>query len=332
MPPLRELNLVTPDERARCVEFARDVAAGLDAAPRHLPCRYFYDREGSLLFEEICALPEYYLTRAERQILAERSAEIAAQFSGPASLVELGSGSASKTRLLIEGFLARHGALRYVPVDISRAILEESSRALLRDYPALEILAVAADYHVGLRHLAAERDRPKLVLWLGSNVGNLDRPDAVGFLRQVRETMGPDDRLLIGIDRRKAPAIIEAAYNDGRGITARFNKNILGRINRDLGGHFNLTRWEHRATYDRETGCVGIYVVSAHSQTVAIDRLEREFEFAAGEAVHTENSYKYSLAEIDALATAAGFTVERQWFDRDRLFSENLMRPSPPSS
>jgi L-histidine N-alpha-methyltransferase len=318
------LQITAFDSNGHRSAFACDVEVGLTTSPKRLPCRYFYDEHGSLLFEEICRLPEYYLTRTERQILHERASEIAALFPEEIALVELGSGSATKTRLLIEAFLEVHRTLRYVPIDISPTILEESSHALLRDYPRLEIMAVAAKYEEGLVQLQSETDRPKLILWLGSNVGNLDREEAAGFLGRVRETMTPRDRVLVGIDMRKERTVLERAYDDAQGVTARFNLNLLARINRDLGGHFDLSAFRHRAIYHEEQGRVEMYLESLRSQQVRIDRLDLDVSFAAGELIHTENSYKYSSEEITALARSANLRLDRQWFDADRRFSVNL--------
>lgn len=321
------LQIIEFDVEGHRAAFARDVGVGLTAAPKWLPCRYFYDAQGSLLFEEICELPEYYLTRTERQILAERAPEIAGRFPEPIALVELGSGSAAKTRLLIEAFLRRHRCLRYVPVDISPSILEDSSLALLEEYPRLEIVAVAAEYADGLAHLRAVTDHPKLILWLGSNVGNLDRPRAAAFMRQVRRTMTERDRLLIGIDLRKERATLERAYDDSRGVTAQFNLNLLARINDELGGRFDLGAFRHRAIYNEALGRVEMHLESLRAQRVRIDALEMEVSFAAGETIHTENSYKYSPAEIEALCGTSGFRVEQQWLDDESRFSVNLLAP-----
>lgn len=323
------LQMVAFDADGQRAEFAREVERGLTAMPKRLPCRYFYDQQGSLLFEEICRLPEYYLTRAEFQILQQRAAEIAALFPEPISLVELGSGSAVKTRLLIEALLQRHTALRYVPVDISPTILEESSLALLHMYPRLEIVAIAATYEEGLARLRVETDRPKLILWLGSNVGNLERSEAAEFLRCVRNAMTSNDRLLLGIDLRKERSVLERAYDDSRGVTARFNLNLLARINHELGGHFDLSRFRHRAVYSEAIGRVEIYLDSLRDQRVRIDQLDLEVPFAAGEPIHTENSYKYCPDEITALAHAAGLQLEHQWLDSDGRFSLNLLATDP---
>jgi dimethylhistidine N-methyltransferase len=307
--------------------FARDVATGLRESPKTLSCRYFYDAEGSRLFEDICALPEYYLTRAEAAILRRHAADIAAAVPRETTLVELGSGNAAKTRLLIEAFLATRPQQQYVPVDICRPVLEESSQTLLRGYPGLEIVAIAAEYQEGLQQLATLVQGPRLILWLGSNIGNFTRIEATKFLTGVARTLTPADRLLVGIDLRKERTVLEAAYDDAQGVTARFNLNLLARINRELSGHFDLTRFRHRTVYNEAMGCVEMYLDSTCRQRVTIDTLELAVDFAEGEAVHTENSYKYSPVEIDALATTAGLTIERRWLDAESRFSLNLFAP-----
>jgi dimethylhistidine N-methyltransferase len=325
--PHERFTLIGLPAEQRRARFARDVADGLTAAPKRLPCCYFYDRLGSRLFDAICELPEYYLTRAETAILQAHAEEVAALFPGVTDLIELGSGSAAKTRLLIEALLRRHRPLRYVPLDICRTVLEESSLDLLRTYPDLEVLAIAGEYHDGLEHLRAAATRRRLVLWLGSNIGNLERPEAARFLARVRDSLAPGDRLLVGIDLRKDRATLEAAYDDGCGVTAAFNRNLLVRINRDLGGRFDVKSFAHRAVYDEEAGRVEMYLVSACSQRVCIEQLGLDVCFAAGEAIHTENSYKYSPAEIEALADAAGLRLERNWLDPERRFRLNLLGP-----
>ncbi len=315
--------LATSDPLA---EFSRDVAAGLTASPKRLDCRYFYDAEGSALFDAICELPEYYLTRAETAILRAHAGDIAAGFPADLTLVELGSGSAVKTRLLLDAFLRSRSHLRYVPIDICRPVLEASAAKLLREYPNLEITAVAAEYHQGLQQLQTETERPKLILWLGSNIGNFDRPDAARFLSQVRAAMTAADRLLIGVDLRKDKAILEAAYDDAAGVTAAFNRNLLARINRELDGDCDLDAFQHRAVYEEAEGRVEMYLVSTRAQKVRIGRLGLEIAFASGERVHTENSYKYSPAEIADLCATAGLTVEHCFFDADERFCLCLLR------
>jgi L-histidine Nalpha-methyltransferase len=304
--------------------FARDVAAGLTASPKCLPCLYLYDRLGSALFEAICELPEYYLTRAEEAILRTHSDEIAGLFPARTDLIELGSGSARKTRLLIEAFLRRNPVQRYIPLDIAQPVLEQVSLDLVRTYSGLSVLAIAGEYHDALQHLRQTAGPRKLILWLGSNIGNLERREAGRFLGEIRGTMAAGDGMLVGIDLRKDRSVLEPAYDDPCGVTASFNKNLLARINHAFKGHFDLRAFRHRAVYNEEAGRVEMYLVSERAQRVAIDQLKLEIPFGAGEAIHTENSYKYSSGEIDELATMAGLRRERRWLDVDLRFSVNL--------
>ena len=228
---------------------------------------------------------------------------------------------------MIRALIERQGSLRFIPVDISRSALEESSAALTGEFENLEILAVAGEYGDGLEYLRQHPGGRRLILWLGSNVGNFERDEAAEFIAGVGAAMSPGDRFLAGIDLRKDRAVLEAAYDDSEGVTARFNRNILERINRDLGGRFDLGRFRHRAVWDERLGRVEMHLESAGAQTVPIEGLGLEVGFADGETIHTENSYKYSKAEIEALAAAAEMTLERQWFDSGGRFSVNLFRP-----
>jgi L-histidine N-alpha-methyltransferase len=302
--------------------FAAEVDRGLAAAEKHIPCRFLYDERGSRLFEEICETPEYYVTGAEREILEARSDEISDRYPERVTLAELGSGNSAKTRLLIEAFLRRHGGLRYLPVDISRSMLEESSLELLEQYRTLEIRAIASEYEAGLHHVRTETEQPKLIAWLGSNVGNLERAEAEAFVGGIRAAMASDDRLLIGIDLRKE------AYDDPAGATARFSLNLLGRINRELGGRFDTDAFRHRAEYHEDEGRVEIALESRCEQTVAIEDIGLEIEFAEGESIHIENAYKYSLEEVDGLAATADMGVDGRWLDPLERFSLNLMAPA----
>ena len=306
---------------------ASEVRAGLTATPKRIPCRFFYDEAGSQIFEEICELPEYYLTRAESEILRDRAQEVAQRFSLPISLVELGSGNSTKTRLLIEALLPEYGSLTYIPIDISPSVLEASALQLLDDYKQLEIRAIAGEYQDGLRQIRPEPQRPKLILWLGSSIGNLDRASADRFVSTLRDAMNPEDRLLLGIDLRKDREVLESAYDDSSGVTARFNRNLLVRINRELGGHFDSEAFDFQAIYDEVEGNVVSQLRSRRDQTVRIEDLGLEVAFAAGETIHTENSFKYSRAEIDVLARNTGFAVEEHWLDTKSRFSVNLFAP-----
>lgn len=321
MPRFRLVELAGGDP---CADFARDVAAGLTAEPKRLSCRYFYDREGSRLFAAICELPEYYLTRAEMEILERHSGEIASLLPADVTVVELGSGSAIKTRLLLEAVLPGR-RVRYVPIDICRPVLEESAADLLERFETLQIVAVAAEYHEGLRHLASESDRPRLILWLGSNIGNFTREEAATFLRRIREMMTPADRMLIGVDLRKDRAVLEAAYDDAAGVTAAFNRNLLARVNHELDGNFDLSAFQHRAIYNENLGRIEMYLVSTRVQSVTIGRIGLTARFAEGETIHTENSYKYSRAEIHDLAMTAGLHEQCSWQDAAGRFSVHLL-------
>jgi dimethylhistidine N-methyltransferase len=321
-------SLIESDSQLHLSSLAEEVEAGLRASPKSIPCRFLYDEEGSALFEQICELPEYYLTRTEHSILEAHAAEIAACFDGPFTLVELGSGSATKTRLLIEACLHAHGRLRYAPVDISSAMLEQSSLALLDDYQGLEVRAIATEYREGLRHVRAETERPKLIAWLGSSIGNLTRDEAAAFLRSVRGDMSPHDRVLLGIDLRKAPHELEAAYDDAAGVTSRFSLNLLHRLNRELGANFDVDAFRHSAVYHEDEGRVHIELVSQRAQRVRIRALDMEVEFAANEGIHTENAFKYSFEEIEKLAAAAGLRIDRGWTDPEERFSLTLLAAS----
>lgn len=313
--------------QAALAAFARDVAAGLAAPAKRLPCRWFYDAEGSRLFEAICATPEYYVTRAEDELLAEHADAIVAQAPADATLVELGSGSAQKSCRLIEALHRRQPRARFVMIDVSRSALETSSAMLRSRFPSLEVAALAAEYETGVASLPVAAPGRKLVLWLGSNVGNFARDEAARFLANLRATLRPDDRFLLGVDLRKERRVLEAAYDDAAGITAQFNLNLLARINRELGGTFDLAAFRHRASFDEAAGKVTMELVSTRSQSVAIRTLGQSFAFAADEAIHTEDSFKYSPAEIDALAATAGFAVAARWSDRAGRFSESLLAP-----
>jgi dimethylhistidine N-methyltransferase len=325
--PATRFELIAEPAGGAHAAFAEDVRRGLTAPQKTLPCRHFYDDEGSRLFEEICALPEYYLTRAEREILEDRAPRIAAREPRIETLVELGSGSAVKTRILIDALVSRTPRLRYVPIDVSRSALEESARALLAAHPGLEVRAVAGEYRHGLARLPDLATSPALLLWLGSNVGNLHRDDARRFLADLRRSLGREDRLLLGVDLRKDASVLEKAYDDAAGVTARFNRNLLLRVNRQLGGDFDPEAFAHRARYDAAAGRVEMHLVSVGRQRVAIEALGLTVGFSDGESIHTENSYKYDLAEIDALAAGSGFEVSERWLDAAARFSLSLLAP-----
>ncbi|HWS85683.1 MAG TPA: L-histidine N(alpha)-methyltransferase [Pyrinomonadaceae bacterium] len=312
-------------------DFAADVRRGLTAARKFLLPKYFYDALGSRLFDAICLVPDYYLTRAEADIFERHAAEIVERARDGArrvTLFELGSGSAAKTRRIIDALLAAQPRLRYVPVDISTAALEESASALLGDYEGLSVTAYAADYDTALPRLCEsfEEGSRALVLFLGSNVGNFDRAEARDFLRRVRASLRAGDQLLLGADLKKEAAMLEAAYDDPVGVTAAFNLNLLARINRELDADFRLRAFRHVALYDEREGRVEMHLESTREQTVRVGALGLEVHFRQGERIHTENSYKYSLDELSALAADTGFAREHTWLDPAERFSSNLLR------
>ena len=311
-------------------EFAADVRAGLMARPKALPPKYFYDDLGSKLFEAICRLPEYYLTRAESEILSRDAEAIVESTDGPARLIDLGSGSAEKTRYLIDALFARQPELHYLPVDISPASLEASSRELLKTYPDLRVTAYVADYFTALAALAAagksKQDyRRTIVLFLGSNIGNFDERESRDFLRAVRGVLAAGDALLLGADLKKPAGLLIPAYDDALGVTAAFNLNLLARINRELGGDFDLKQFAHRAVYNDRQGRVEMHLVSRAPQAVRLAALDLEVHFEAGETIHTENSYKFDAEQLAALARDTGYDLRKTWRDGAEKFSFNLL-------
>jgi dimethylhistidine N-methyltransferase len=281
-----------------------------------------------VLFEAICLLPEYYLTRAETEIFERRATEIVAQLPSPITVVELGSGSSIKTRLLIEAILARQHKLCYQPIDISETILEQSAKQLLEDYPGLRITAHAADYTRGIASIERTGGEKVLALFLGSNVGNYMPDEARELLKQIRNALQPGDGLLLGADLKKARESLEAAYNDALNLTAAFSRNLLLRINRDLNADFDLRQFKHRAFFNEDQSRIEIHLVSGAEQLVNIRGADSQpslqIEFQSGETIHTENSYKYDLEALAALAKATGFTPSRVWFDSGGRFSCNF--------
>src|SRR6266850_781618 len=266
-------NLVKREPRAGLAE---DVRRGLTTQPKRFLPKYFYDELGSQLFEAICLLPEYYLTRAENEILEHYADEIVSSMDGNTTLLEMGSGSASKTRLIIEALLRKQLELLFIPVDISASALDSSSRILLQSYPQLRIEAYAADYFAGLTELGKKPRARTLALFLGSNISNFDPEEALKFLRALRQVLREEDALLLGADLKKDKSILEAAYNDALGVTAAFNLNVLARINRELGGNFDLRAFRHHAFYNEAKGRVEIYIKSLCSQKVKIEKLDLE--------------------------------------------------------
>jgi L-histidine N-alpha-methyltransferase len=323
--------LITAPITAESDDLASAVLAGLSAEQKRIPSQFLYDELGSQIFEQICEQPEYYITRVESQLLDQVAPLLAAGFPGEVDIVEFGSGTSEKTEHLFAAFSGGGRDLRYVPIDICREVLVVSGERLLARFPDLSILALAAEYEAGLRLLSEHTHGSKLVCWLGSSIGNLERADAGRFLARVREWMGPDDRLLLGLDLRKDAAILEAAYDDAQGVSANFNQNLLTRLNRELGAHFSLDDFEYEAKFNAEHGRVEMAQVSRRDQEVRIDALGRSFQFAAGERVLIEISVKQSEAEIDELGRMGGFDREQIWHDKEDRYGLVLLRPKPVS-
>ena len=303
--------------------FAGDVIEGLSRPAKRLPPKYFYDAAGSELFEQITRLPEYYPTRTELGILRERGAEICSMLGQGAALVEFGAGSTAKVRLLLE----RCSFSAYVPVDISGDFLNAQARALRKDFPALDVCPVTADFTAPFALPAAIKSMAKVGFFPGSTIGNFEPDDASGFLRSVRKILGAGARMVVGVDLEKDERVLHAAYNDAAGVTARFNLNVLVRINEELGGNFDLSAFSHRAIYNRERHRIEMHLVSRKAQTVRI--LGHSFAFRANETIHTESSYKYSLERFAALAQGSGWSPTASWTDVDAMFSVHALTANP---
>lgn len=305
--------------------FCRLVREGLSQTPKSLPTRFLYDQAGSELFEQITELPEYYPTRTERAILEAHADEIVAAAGPNMAMVEFGSGSSAKTRLLIEAALTRQPRLRYVPIDISVDFLKQSSQTLLDRYAGLRITALGGEYFDAAEALPAH-DGPRLIIFLGSNIGNLTHSEAVDFLSRVGAQATEEDRLLVGIDLVKDRLTLEAAYNDAQGITAAFNRNLLRRINRELEGHFEVPCFRHHAPYDEEEQRIEMRLYAVGDQHVTIDAIGQSFDFGDGEYIHTEWSHKYTPDTFGALCAEAGLTIDRLWTDPRDWFAVTMLR------
>jgi len=319
------LLLSRPPQPLQAASFGDDVRAGLNAPRKRLVPKYFYDDLGSALFEAICYLPEYYLTRAETEILTGSAGAIFDAVGGPVELVEFGSGSAVKTRILIGELVQRQPRVDYCPIDISPSALVRSANNLVAEYPSLHVRAYADDYFNVLSSRSLSTSDRVLALFLGSNVGNYEPEAADALLSAMAASFKPGDGLLLGADLKKPRETLELAYSDPTGVTAAFNKNLLGRINRELGGGFDLGSFDHSAMYDDARGVVESFLISRHGQTVPIEALDMNVRFAAGESIHTESSYKFDRIDIEALAARNGFRVTHQWTDSLGRFVVSLL-------
>jgi len=298
-------------------DFLAEVVAGLSSSPRSLPCKFFYDERGAELFQQICELPEYYITRTEIELLRRYGSEIAESIGANAELIGFGTGAGLKTRLLLEQL---ETPIAYVPVDISKQRLTDSAAKLGRAMPALEILPVCADYLQPLRLPRATRKPDHVAGYFpGSTIGNLEPDVAQHFLRRVSRLCGESGGLIIGVDLRKDREVLEAAYNDSAGVTAKFNLNLLVRANRELGADFDLLLWRHQAIYNERHGRIEMHLISEAEQTVHVGG--GKFHFLRGEKIITEFSYKYTQEGFARLAVSAGFRLARVWTDPKQLFA-----------
>ncbi len=304
----------------RNTEMLRDVWNGLSSAQKTLSAKYFYDEKGSALFEQITDLPEYYLTRTEIALLASLVPALAQEIAPGTALVEFGSGSSTKTRLLLDG---APSIAAYVPIDINPQMVEATARDFAQSYPNLDIVPVAADFMQPLKLPEVLTGRPLLGFFPGSTIGNLERADAVRFLARARQSLGPDAKLLIGIDLAKDLATLIPAYDDAAGVTAAFNKNILARINRELGGNFDPDAFAHRAVWNAKESRIEMHLQSLREQTVSV--AGRSFAFTRGESIHTENSHKYELGKFAQMAEEAGWKIEKRWINEAPQFAVLLL-------
>jgi len=309
------------DLRPDTGSFLDDVIDGLSRPRKALPPKYFYDARGCELFEAICGVPEYYLTRTETALMRDRGGEMARRLGPRCTVIEYGSGSGSKTRLLIEAL----DPIAYVAIDIAGRQLRETAAGLARDFPGLPVLAVCADYSrpLALPEIRGPAARRRIVYFPGSTIGNFTVAEAAEFLGNASRLAGAGGGLLIGVDLKKDAALLDAAYNDAQGVTAEFNLNLIARVNRELGADFDLSAFRHSAFYDAALGRIEMHLVSLRQQTVTING--RRFQLRAGETIHTENSCKYSVREFQDLARGAGLEPVECWMDAEQLFSVHYL-------
>jgi len=323
--------VIDEDAAARATsvdELAYHVLVGLSSKPKRLPSRYFYDDRGSELFREIMALDEYYLTDCEHQVLQRHAGDIVAAFDEPFDLVDLGAGDGAKTMHLLRYLAEKSAEVTYVPVDISEGAMRGLVEVVEAEVPGVGVEGLVGEYASSLRWLSENREgRPKLVCFLGSNVGNFNRATARGFLSRIWTHMIPKDRLLVGFDLKKDIELLLGAYNDKKGVTAAFNLNLLTRLNRELGANFDLSRFRHYGTYEVLSGAMESYLVSLEPQEVYIAHLQRTFSFREWEPVHTEYSYKYLRSDVDGLAHDSGFRVEHRFGDVKGYFIDDVWAP-----
>lgn len=303
------------DEHPKPVDFYAEVIHGLQSKPKLIPPKFFYDEAGSKLFDAICEVPEYYPTRTEMALLYEHADEIAALIGKECLLIEPGSGSSQKVRLLLDALQPA----AYMPMDISRAHLLNAAQQLSEDYPWLEVHATCVDFTTEMKLRFCPPSIHKVAFFPGSSIGNFEPADAIGFLRNMANMVGSGGGLLIGVDLKKDHSILNAAYNDAQGVTAEFNLNLLTRINNELDGRFNIDAFKHKAFYNPLMGRIEMHISSRENQIIAVG--DEAVNFNEAETIHTESSYKYTVEEFSGLAQVAGFELVTVWTDVDDLFS-----------
>jgi dimethylhistidine N-methyltransferase len=316
---LKRADLLAQPARIDATRFATDAVAGLSATPKRIPAKYFYDSTGSELFEKITELPEYYPTRTEIGILNEHANNIAALIPKGAALIEFGSGASTKTRIVLKAAQLAS----YVPVDISGEFLAEQAEALKREFPHIAMLPVAADFTKPFELPATIQNQPRVGFFPGSTIGNFEPHEAAAFLKDAGDILGDGSMLIVGVDLVKDQHVLRNAYNDAQHITAKFNLNLLTRMNRELGANFNLASFEHHAFYNSERSRIEMHLASKKRQRVIVTG--ESFDFRAGETIHTENSYKYTIDTFGCMARGAGWAPAAVWTDKDQYFSVHVL-------
>jgi L-histidine Nalpha-methyltransferase len=304
---------------------AHDVVTGLSANPKWLSAKYFYDAAGSALFEEITRLPEYYLTSTECDIFHRYAKEMLSSAGENLTVVELGAGSAAKSIVLLRELQHRQTSVRFVPIDVSESALDEAIARVGEALPDIEVTPAVMDYTEGLDGVGRAEGR-KLILYIGSSIGNFEPFQAGALLRKLRSTLNEGDAILLGTDMRKPASVLIPAYDDAQGVTAAFNKNILAHINRELGADFDLDTFEHRAVWNARESRIEMHLESMRSQRVNVRAIGRTFCFREGETIHTENSYKFTVPMLESIAENGGLTIERTWSDPRGWFTVHLLR------
>lgn len=310
-------------------QFSKDVIAGLGAEKKSLPSKYFYDEEGDQIFQQIMEMPEYYLTRAEFEILSGQTHKICEKmlaFSEPFNFIEFGAGDGLKTKLLLNHLVKGNATFAYFPVDISENILDELKQDLETEFPNLEVQPLNTDYFGALKMMKEFNNRRNIILFLGSNIGNFHLEEAAVFLDELSNNCKPSDMMLLGVDLKKDSEVITAAYDDPNGITAAFNLNLLKRMNRELGADFNTANFEHLTFYENKSGEVLSFLVSKNDQTVRFTDIDLKVNFKKGERIHTEISRKYDFAELESIAAKDGFEVIQHFIDSKNYFCDTLWR------